>query len=363
MTWSQAQALAVSLGGNLVTINDAAEQQWVNDTFDQFGSFWLGLTDEASEGTWLWASGQEVTYTNWIAGEPNTTSYDYAYMENGAGGWRDYSGTSTLRAVLEFDVAGIDGGGPGPFAQYVLDVDVMDLLPPVVTGITQTPSGDPATQPVDFFQITFNEDLAAATVNVSNPLVGYHNGRFYSRDAGHHDLDRGGSLCPESGPGRDLATIHDAPTQALPAAVVRPLQPLDRLDRSAQRRQLAVGRRTGSHLYPLGTGRTERYRFAGRLRMLGTDGRWYDDRSYSARRGLIDLGPIADSDGDQVPDMFDVYPSDPLNAWDVREAGADGQFDTTDDVLYSPYLTATYVSGTTVSLACGMGRWGPAIID
>ncbi len=56
----------------------------------------------------------------------------------------------------------------------------MDLLPPVVTGITQTPSGDPATQPVDFFQITFNEDLAAATVNVSNPLVGYHNGRFYT---------------------------------------------------------------------------------------------------------------------------------------------------------------------------------------
>ena len=75
-----------SLGGNLVTINDAAEQQWVDDTFDQFGSFWLGLTDEASEGTWLWASGQEVTYTNWISGEPNTTSYDYAYMENGAGG-------------------------------------------------------------------------------------------------------------------------------------------------------------------------------------------------------------------------------------------------------------------------------------
>ena len=85
--------------------------------------------------------------------------------------------------------------------------------------------------------------------------------------------------------------------------------------------------------------------------LLGSDGRWYDDRSYNTRRGLIDLGPIADSDGDQVPDLFDVYPNDPLNAWDVREAGADGQFDTTDDVLYSPYLTATYVSGTTVSLA------------
>ena len=113
MTWSQAQALAVSLGGNLVTINDAAEQQWVDNTFDQFGNFWLGLTDEASEGTWVWASGEAVTYTNWNSGEPNTTSYDYAYMENGAGGWRDNSATGSLRAVLEFDTAGIDGGGPG----------------------------------------------------------------------------------------------------------------------------------------------------------------------------------------------------------------------------------------------------------
>ena len=60
---------------------------------------------------------------------------------------------------------------PDRFAQYVLDVDVMDLLPPVVTGVTQNASGDPATQPVDFFQITFNEDLAASTVNVSNPWL------------------------------------------------------------------------------------------------------------------------------------------------------------------------------------------------
>ena len=36
----------------------------------------------------------------------------------------------------------------------------------------------------------------------------------------------------------------------------------------------------------------------------------------------------------------------------------DGQFDTPDDVLYSPYLTATYVSGTSVSLALRDGPLG-----
>ena len=122
--------------------------------------------------------------------------------------------TSTLRAVLEFDVAGIDGGGPGPFAQYVLDVDVMDLLPPVVTEITQTPSGDPATQPVDFFQITFNEDLAAATVNVSNPLVGYHNGRFYTVTPDTMTWTEAEAYAQSLDARPHLATIHDAPTQA-----------------------------------------------------------------------------------------------------------------------------------------------------
>ncbi len=358
MTWSQAQALAVSLGGNLVTINDAAEQQWVDDTFDQFGSFWLGLTDEASEGTWLWASGQEVTYTNWISGEPNTTSYDYAYMENGAGGWRDYSVTSTLRAVLEFDVAGIDGGGPGPFAQYVLDVNVMDLLPPVVTEITQTPSGDPATQPVDFFQITFNEDLAAATVNVSNPLVGYHNGRFYTVTPDTMTWTEAEAYAQSLDAGAHLATIHDAPTQAYLQQWYAHYSPWIGLtdQQSEGNWQWANAQEvTYTHWGPGEPNDTDsRADYA----LLGTDGLWYDDRSYSARRGLIDLGPIADSDGDQVPDMFDVYPSDPLNAWDVREAGADGQFDTPDDVLYSPYLTATYVSGTSVSLALRDGPLG-----
>ena len=40
------------------------------------------------------------------------------------------------------------------------------------------------------------------------------------------------------------------------------------------------GPTTGSHLYPLGSGRTERHRFAGGTHaLLGTDGLWYDDRS------------------------------------------------------------------------------------
>jgi hypothetical protein len=74
-TWTDSQAEAVSLGGNLVTINDPAENSWVSSTFSTFDgitrALWIGLTDAASEGTFIWASGEPVLYTNWAPGEPN----------------------------------------------------------------------------------------------------------------------------------------------------------------------------------------------------------------------------------------------------------------------------------------------------
>ena len=48
-TWTNSEAEAVALGGHLVTINDAAENQWVVDTFANYGGverpLWIGLTD------------------------------------------------------------------------------------------------------------------------------------------------------------------------------------------------------------------------------------------------------------------------------------------------------------------------------
>ena len=35
-------------------------------------AFWfLGLSDEASEGQFVWTDGTEPAYTNWFSGEPN----------------------------------------------------------------------------------------------------------------------------------------------------------------------------------------------------------------------------------------------------------------------------------------------------
>ncbi|MCK4408903.1 MAG: hypothetical protein KAW67_02390 [Candidatus Eisenbacteria sp.] len=70
MSWQSAQELALTLEGDLATINDAGEQEWVFTTFGSFDeryrSLWLGLNDELNEGEFVWVSGEPVTYWNWL---------------------------------------------------------------------------------------------------------------------------------------------------------------------------------------------------------------------------------------------------------------------------------------------------------
>jgi Ca2+-binding RTX toxin-like protein len=91
MSWTDAESLAVSTGGHLVTINDQAENQWIYDTFSNISScLWIGLTDYVEEGVWKWIDGSEITYTNWTDGEPNNSGAgeDYAHMWS-PGIWND----------------------------------------------------------------------------------------------------------------------------------------------------------------------------------------------------------------------------------------------------------------------------------
>lgn len=99
-TWMDSEAEAVSLGGHLVTINDAAEQEWVFDTFGNFNSIgrtlWLGLYQEPGsiepDQGWNWISGEPVTYTNWETGSPDNFegNQHFAYMYyQGDGTWDD----------------------------------------------------------------------------------------------------------------------------------------------------------------------------------------------------------------------------------------------------------------------------------
>lgn len=76
--WTVAQDKAVDLGGNLVTVGDQAEMDWIHENLNVFNGvnrgLWLGLNDVAVEGTFEWTSGEPVNYTDWNTGEPNNSN-------------------------------------------------------------------------------------------------------------------------------------------------------------------------------------------------------------------------------------------------------------------------------------------------
>ena len=138
-TWEEAQAEAVSLGGNLVTINDAAEERRLKDTFGASEAFWIGLTDREAEGSFEWVSGEAVVYTNWASEEPNDfgTGEDYAQMNFGSNRqWNDLGATATRRGIIEIksDPAEV-GDGNGLLGEYYNNIDFTD---PEVTRTDST---------------------------------------------------------------------------------------------------------------------------------------------------------------------------------------------------------------------------------
>ena len=167
MTWANAEAYAQTLGGHLVTINDAAEQTWLQTTFGSTfgGNLWIGLTDQATAGTWVWSSGQAASYRNWASGQPNnSTNWNGAYFGSD-GTWNAGYNGWTMYGLTESNASGTGGTGAGPWAQYILGVDVADLIPPQVTAVSPLPGNNNSTNGVlDKLTLTLSKDLDPTTV-------------------------------------------------------------------------------------------------------------------------------------------------------------------------------------------------------
>lgn len=98
--WTTARTNCANMGGHLVTITTSGEQSFI---YGLWPSGWIGLTDEVTEGTWRWVTGETYSYSNWNSGEPNNSgNEDYVqFVTNGR--WNDLNNTQSLAYVLEFE--------------------------------------------------------------------------------------------------------------------------------------------------------------------------------------------------------------------------------------------------------------------
>ncbi|MFN9534330.1 MAG: C-type lectin domain-containing protein, partial [Pseudanabaena sp.] len=124
-SWEALQAQAEALGGNLVTINDADENQFILTNFGT--GYYIGLTDKEEEGVWKWISGEPATYINWESGEPNNWNgnEDYGWFwTTNSGKWADI-GNANYKGVIE---SNIDPSTVTVPSTYKIQIATPDLI-------------------------------------------------------------------------------------------------------------------------------------------------------------------------------------------------------------------------------------------
>jgi len=73
--WATSELWANSLGGHLAEVDDANEENFIYDTFAQYGltnhTMWIGLSNSVADTNFSWSTGNPlVGYSNWGLGEP-----------------------------------------------------------------------------------------------------------------------------------------------------------------------------------------------------------------------------------------------------------------------------------------------------
>jgi Lectin C-type domain len=93
--WKSAKAKCQRPGGSLVVVHDAATQEFIRNLADGL-DLWLGATDEAIEGRWMWVDGTQMTFKAWDRHEPNNGSGVEHYLHIWRSGlWNDSPNKST----------------------------------------------------------------------------------------------------------------------------------------------------------------------------------------------------------------------------------------------------------------------------
>lgn len=178
--WKDAKAFCESQGGYLATITSQEENDFLYNYITQEGysSAYFGLSDEGTEGTWLWSNGEELSYTNWHTNEPNgqnpTEDYSSFYYKFSDGTWNDSDfgkNTPNINSPFlcewgEYDTAAnADTSEPGKTTSDGRDIAL-------VLDISGSMSGTPITETkkasIKFIDTILNEKASVGIVTYNS---------------------------------------------------------------------------------------------------------------------------------------------------------------------------------------------------
>eukprot|EP00964_Phaeocystis_antarctica_P023001 scaffold12837_cov66-Phaeocystis_antarctica.AAC.4 len=102
LSWGHANAACLAAGLQLATVRSAAQNAQLRAVAGG-NTVWIGGTDAASEGAWVWSpSNTPLSYTNWNAGEPNDHgSGEDCVVAYGSGKWNDARCTNKYKYVCQ----------------------------------------------------------------------------------------------------------------------------------------------------------------------------------------------------------------------------------------------------------------------
>ena len=104
LTWYDAERIATAMGGHLVAVNTAAEDEWLKTTLlrDLPVEYmaWIGGVKEA-DGVWKWNNGEPMDYVGWNPGEGGDGAVAACGIARGSLGlgWADWG--ASARAIAQ----------------------------------------------------------------------------------------------------------------------------------------------------------------------------------------------------------------------------------------------------------------------
>ena len=175
LTWTEAEASAVAAGGHLASIENDRQNRWLSRSLGR--ERWIGLNNVDGfdlDRTYSWSDGSSLEYTNWGFGQPGVGWFvSFGSRWSMPGDWNTESeqDTTTRRGIVEVP-AGLDApilSGSGIEAQYQLDIQLNDLVPPVIRSLNGLPQ---AGQAIDDLIHPMNLELSEELDLINSDALG-----------------------------------------------------------------------------------------------------------------------------------------------------------------------------------------------